>query len=360
MMVVLYSYLVRHFVMWLMIVSLAFGSLILLADFLEMMRFAGKLNQGAAEAFYYTRLRFPHLVLDVAPFIFLFATVFCLLRLSETRELIVIRAAGISVWSFLAPLIVTALLLGGLLVGVLDPIGANGYNRFKEIQKGRGQDYKLTISDAGVWFRDETETGRFILQAKHLDDQENKILSDIRVLQFNQTGELVYQIKAKSGQLLNGMWRLNQARLMAIGQPEQQVDEFQLSTRLTTENFDQNFREPRAMGFAQLGRYIAQAEPTGVNVTAHKIRYNSLISLPFTLAAIVLLAACFSLPTGRLHSTAQTIGLTVLCGFALFLTNNFFEILGMQGRLPPLLASWAAQIAAAMLAITLLLNSEDG
>ena len=85
-------YLVRRFALWLVIVTLGFGTVAMLGDFLEMLRFANRFNLGAGTAFNFTPHRLPLLLMDFLPFIFLFGSVFCLLRLSQAQELAVIRA----------------------------------------------------------------------------------------------------------------------------------------------------------------------------------------------------------------------------------------------------------------------------
>ena len=109
-------YLVRRFAVWLMIVTLGFGAIAMLGDFLEMLRLANRLNLGAGTAFGFTLHRLPLLLMDFLPFVFLFATVFCLLRLSQAQELAVIRAAGLSVWQFLKPLLVFTFVLSTLII----------------------------------------------------------------------------------------------------------------------------------------------------------------------------------------------------------------------------------------------------
>lgn len=127
-------YLVRRFALWLVIVTLGFGAVAMLGDFLEMLRFANRFDLGADAAFGFTLQRLPLLLMDFLPFVFLFATVFCLLRLSQAQELAVIRAAGLSVWQFLKPLLVFTFILTTLIVLALEPIGANLHNRFTERQ----------------------------------------------------------------------------------------------------------------------------------------------------------------------------------------------------------------------------------
>ncbi len=354
-------YLVRRFMLWLLILAVVFGGLIFMADFVEMLRFSNKIGTGAISALYYTGLRFPFQILGFMPFIFLFGTIFCMLRLSESHELIAVRVAGISIWRLLVPFVVTAAMLGILIVIGLTPIGAEGFARFKELKQARGAaKQKITLSDSGVWFRDKTIDGRFILQARQMSDQEQKILRDIRILKFNTDGSFAYQLLAEQGQLADGIWRLKNVQQIKIDEPIFSMPTFELPTRLTRNTFEQNFRDPQAMSLGQLGDYIRLGEKTGIDVISHKARYNSLIALPCLLITMVLLAACFSLPTGRLYSATRTFGFTTLTGTGLFLGSKFFDLLSKQGLLAPVPAAWAAPVIAMLLAISLLLQLEDG
>ena len=96
-------YLIRRFTIWLLVTGTAFSLLIFLGDFLDMLKLASKFNQGNLHAAYFTVLRFPFLLIDLMPFIMLFGTVFCLLSLSESRELVVVRAAGCQFGSLFCP-----------------------------------------------------------------------------------------------------------------------------------------------------------------------------------------------------------------------------------------------------------------
>ena len=79
-------YLLRRFVVWLLLTSLVFLALATLGDSFETSKLAARANEGGFGALYLTSLRLPLLYLDLLPFIFLFSTVICLIRLSESRE----------------------------------------------------------------------------------------------------------------------------------------------------------------------------------------------------------------------------------------------------------------------------------
>jgi lipopolysaccharide export system permease protein len=61
-----------------------------------------------------------------------------------------------------------------------------------------------------------------------------------------------------------------------------------------------------------------------------------------------------------MFTTGQTLGLSVLSGFSLFLFNDFIVLMGELNLVPVLLASWTPALIALLLSISYLLTTEDG
>src|SRR5690606_5951085 len=91
-------YLARQFLLWLLITLGVCCGLIFLIDLVETLRKgAGKeLPFGMALSISFFKL--PNLTMQVAPFACLFGSILSFNRLPRSRELVVIRAAGVSVW----------------------------------------------------------------------------------------------------------------------------------------------------------------------------------------------------------------------------------------------------------------------
>jgi lipopolysaccharide export system permease protein len=354
-------YLVRRFAVWLMIVTLGFGVIAMLGDFLEMLRLANRLNLGAGTAFGFTLHRLPLLLMDFLPFVFLFATVFCLLRLSQAQELAVIRAAGLSVWQFLKPLLVFTFVLSTLIILALEPIGAQLHNRFTDSYAAlTSQKSSLSFSTGGVWFRETTQSGSYISRAKQIDDAQAGRLLDVEIIQFDESGAFESRITAPSGQIADGLFRLTAPRFYRRDEAVKTLPQWELSSSLTSSSLADNFANARIINVWQLPGYIAAAGKSGIDVTRHEVRLQSLLALPILLMAMVMVAACFSLPTGRMFTSGQTLGLSVLCGFGLFLFNDFIVLMGELNLMPPIMASWVPAFIALLLSISYLLTTEDG
>ena len=354
-------YLVRRFAVWLMIVTLGFGAIAMLGDFLEMLRLANRLNLGAGTAFGFTLHRLPLLLMDFLPFVFLFATVFCLLRLSQAQELAVIRAAGLSVWQFLKPLLVFTFVLSTLIILALEPIGVQLHNRFTDSYAAlTSQKSSLSFSTGGVWFRETTQSGSYISRAKQIDDAQAGRLLDVEIIQFDESGAFESRITAPSGQIADGLFRLTAPRFYRRDEAVKTLPQWELSSSLTSSSLADNFANARIINVWQLPGYIAAAGKSGIDVTRHEVRLQSLLALPILLMAMVMVAACFSLPTGRMFTSGQTLGLSVLCGFGLFLFNDFIVLMGELNLMPPIMASWVPAFIALLLSISYLLTTEDG
>lgn len=354
-------YLVTRFAIWLGITGAAFGAIAILGDFLEMLRFTNRLNLGAGDAFYFTLLRLPLLLIDFLPFIFLFATVFCLLRMSQAQELAVIRAAGVSVWQFLFPILGATFISAALIVSLIEPLGTKSFTRFNDIKAElTGVKPKLSFATGGVWFRENSDKGNYILRAANLDAQIIDRLIDIEVTVFNKAGDFSHRLEAKSGMLQDSHFNLEAARRFDMNGAVRPPQNIALPSSLAVDNLRQSFMPAKTVNVWQMLGYMERAGKTGIDVTRHQVRFQSLLALPLLLMAMVMVAACFSLPTGRMVSTGQTLGMAILCGFLLFLFNDFTQLLGELGSVPPILSSWIPAIIAMLLAISYLLSTEDG
>ncbi len=353
-------YLIRRFFVWLLIVTLGFGTVAMLGDFLEMLRFANRFELGAGTAFIFTLHRLPLLLMDFLPFIFLFGTVFCLLRLSQAQELAIIRAAGLSVWQFLRPLLAFTFIFSTLIILLVEPIGAALQNQFAEKQAElTSRKTGLSFSTGGIWFREVSNNGSYVSRAEKIDEATGRLLN-LDIMQLDESGLYQRRITAPSAQVLNGTLKLSDATIYRGNELPQKQSELTLPTSLKSESLEDTFISARIINIWQLPNYISSAGKTGIDVTRHQVRFQSLLALPVLLMAMVMVAACFSLPTGRMFTTGQTLGMSVLCGFVLFLFNDFAVLMGELSYMPAILASWAPALIALLLSISYLLTTEDG
>ncbi len=123
-------YFAQRFVSAMLIVFLTIFALIYTLDFVELMRRAGDAVGASTGTMAKLALfRTPATAEQVIPFGMLFGAMASFIALSRKLELVVARAAGYSAWQFLTPALVIALVTGGLVVTVYNPLATKFKDR---------------------------------------------------------------------------------------------------------------------------------------------------------------------------------------------------------------------------------------
>ena len=144
--------------------------LIFFVDFIEMLRRAGNYNVDVSGFLlaWITLLRLPSFSELTLPFAVLIGTVGIFLMLSRSSELIIVRAAGVSVWQFVLPAIIVAFLLGIVFVAFYNPLAALARAEAERIYTRRlrpRQDTLLKTQNAGAWLREDGADGPSVIHA---------------------------------------------------------------------------------------------------------------------------------------------------------------------------------------------------
>src|SRR5260370_10300903 len=158
----LFRYIVLKFFVWCSGVFLAMLMIVFGLDYIELIRRAGTKAEATFLALLEMAvLKQPHMAQQIMPFAILFGTMMAFWRMTRSNELVVARAAGVSVWQFLTPPLGGAALVGVVAVAVFNPIASVMQARFETLENRvlRGSGDQLTLSRSGLWLRQKDEEG---------------------------------------------------------------------------------------------------------------------------------------------------------------------------------------------------------
>jgi lipopolysaccharide export system permease protein len=142
--------------------------------------------------------------------------------------------------------------------------------------------------------------------------------------------------------------------------PPTEHETYLLATNLTPEQVRETFSTPETVPFWQLPYFITMAERAGLTAAGYRLQYQKLLARPFMLAAMVLLAAAFSLRFFRFGGVQKMILGGVASGFLLYVMSKVADDLSKAELLPPMVAAWMPAIVGAMVGLLALLYLEDG
>jgi lipopolysaccharide export system permease protein len=306
--------------------------------------------------------RVPQLSERIMPFAVLVGAMSCYLTLSRRHELVVARAAGVSAWQFVAPSMIAAFLFGVAATTIYNPLAAVLHERSKRLESEMmGEIPASTAQESvgGFWVRQRSADGAAIINAKSSREQ-GAWLGVVSVYAFDGNGKFRERIEAKSAALEQGYWRFEDARIYASGDPPVIQNTYRLATDLTPEQVRESFATPETVPFWQLPAYIELAERAGLVAAGYRLQYQQLLSRPFLLTAMVLLAASVSLRFFRFGGVQKMILGGISAGFLLFVLSKFTEDMSKSELMSPVMAAWIPVLVGSLAGFVVLLHQEDG
>ncbi len=358
-------YIGRQFLVAFIAVLASILFVIFLADTIELLRrVAGKPDVSFSMVIEMALLKLPFMGQQTFPFTVLFTALLVFWRMSRSQEVVVIRAAGVSTWQFLLPVLASAALLGTVQVTVVNPIASAFLARFEKIESLfiKRQVTTLAVSESGLWLREAHENHQSVIHASSvLQDRDQVELRYITVFQYEDVDRFVGRIDAVSGYLDDGAWVLDEAWSREPDGKAVYSETLRLPTTLTLARIHDSFATPRTISFWALPDFISTLERAGFAAIGHRLQLHVLLTAPLLMCAMVLIAAAFTLHHhGRRGGTLYIVAGGLITGFSYHIISDLVYALALADRVPVALSAWTPASVAVLLGVTSLLFFEDG
>ncbi|HPF77782.1 MAG TPA: LPS export ABC transporter permease LptG [Alphaproteobacteria bacterium] len=355
-------YLIRHYLLNFAIILLGILGIVYLFDTVELLRRAAKVEgMSLGLVLQMSMFKLPLVGQIVFPFAVLFSAILTFWQLSRRHELVIVRSSGLSVWQFITPIVLTALVIGAVNITLINPLSALLLAKYETLENEylEQKSSLVSLSDQGLWLRQEHEGGTAILHSGHIKMPE-WVLDNVMVFFFSANNDFLRRIDATSANLGTGEWTFNDAVVNKPKQPPEQADLMTMATDLTVDELENSFSTPETISIWKLPAFIKILEETGFDSTGLKIHFQNLLAQPLLFMAMILLAASVSLRPPRLRGTSVLVMSGVLIGFIVFFASSFLQALGASQQIPIIVAAWFPALISFLLGIGALMILEDG
>lgn len=360
-------YVARNFTLAFLFTLLGIVGVTLLFDSIELLRrMSGAGDQGIAVVLEMAVLKMPQMLGTVLPFAVMLGAMIAFWRLTRTNELVVIRAVGVSAWQFLAPVLIVVLLFGAFNLAVINPVGAAMYREYERLEDAlrmRGDNPLSFSSGGGLWMREATPGGgQAVLHADTVRQAGGELtMRGVSVLSLGPDGRLVDRFEAETGTIHNRVLKLTDVWVLKPGEPGRHLPELGQPTSLSLGKIQEKFASPASLSFWELPGFISFFESAGFSAHRHLLAWHSLLASPFLLAAMVFVAAVFSLnPNVRKGGLLARVVAGVGVGFGFYFFTRITYALGISSSLPVFLAAWSPVVVTMLIALAVLFHQEDG
>jgi lipopolysaccharide export system permease protein len=344
------KHLLQRYVGWhyLQMLGAAFAVLLigyLLIDVLERLQWFARYHADTLKVLRFYGARIPLLASRVIPMALLLATALTVSLLSVHRELLGMRACGVSAMRALLPVLLVA---GGitpayfLLNEVVVPRSNSWADQLKE------REIKARIREAGplstmIWYRAGTQ----VYQATQLDPKIGEA-RELSIYDLGADGLPVSRTDARAARYIgNGIWELVDPVRVEIS--DQGLRETPADSRAQLGEAPSKALDTMHLNVRDLAREIRDAEANGYDATTYRVDFHSRLAAPLSCLLLPAVALFLALSGPPFPGPALTIVLSTVLGVGYILLTGVCASLGYGGFLPPGLAGWGPALSLVVL-----------
>lgn len=346
-------------------VFFAIIGIVLMFDCVEALRkISGRTDVSLWFAFQFAISRTTKTVEIVIPFVMMAASMITFWKLSKNNEFVIIRTAGVSMFGFLSPFIISAFLLGVANIALFNPFAAKMFE-WHEVLAYRLATHNpnaVLFSSKGLWIREAVDDDKvLLLQAKSLQQEDNMLwMREISITELDKDAKIDKRYEASFAVLNNNVLELKDVKVLVDGRPVTSLVDYSYKTSIDMQRIKESFIEPNAISFWQLPETISFYEHSGFSATRHWMRYLNLLISPFLLVGMLMISAIFMLQNSLRGSKLliRVVGAIVI-GFLVYFSSQVVYTFGINGYIPIWLASFAPTLIILLTSVSMLVTADE-
>lgn len=327
--------------------SVANSTLLVLAVLLTLFAFftfmdeagqIGKGRYGTWQAFQYVLLTIPSLAYQLFPVCALIGTTIGLGMLASNSELVVMRAAGVS----LSRIIVSVMKVGLVFVVLTLAIGegiAPVAERYAQTLRSVAMSDKLTLrGQDGLWARD----GNTFVNVRDILPGER--LGKIFIFERDAAFRLKKMVRADSAIYRKGSWVLQGVVSSDIGEAvvaSSHISESLWETNLSPDLLSVVTVKPSTLSIVGLYQYVTYLTDNGLDAAIYQQALWGKIVAPIVTAVMVFLSIPFVFGPLRSVGIGHRVLVGTLAGVGFYILNQTFAYMGLVFALNPVFSALA-------------------
>ena len=310
--------------------------LFIFVSFIDELDDLNKGGYGITQVIQFVILSIPKILYEVFPMAALIGSILGLSVLARNSELIVMRAAGISIQR-----IVLSVLKVGLMLAFVAMLMGEIVSPFTETkaQKIRAESMQTNIgheNNTGLWLRDDNT---YVNIGEVLP---NLTLLRIKIFEFDNDNFLRFLSTAEEGEFDNNRWLLKGLQRTMIDEESSAADQVTAaywSTVVSPAILQVFSVQPDQLSVWQLTRYIEHLKSNKQETDKYELAYWSKIVTPFATAVMLILAVPFVFKDVRSGGLGRSLFSGIMIGLGFFILNRAFGYFVPLFNIPPLLGA---------------------
>ncbi len=333
---IIQRYIIKSVITSTALIFLIVMSLTFVMGMLRELHSIGEGDYGLLQVVLHELFMLPHDIYQFFPMLVLLGGVLGLGALVSSHELMVMRAAGVSMRRIITSVVLAALLLiaGATAMGEFIAPRANF---IAEKQKSLAQTVGQTIvTTSGIWVHE----GNDFIHIEKVIGRHN--LQGVTRYEFDDQHRMLATYFAKTLAFNKGQWFAHDLNKTVVGKEKtesQHLDIAEWNLKLTPNLLSVGMIEADSMSLQKLNQYTHYLLDNRLESSAFQLAFWQRIFQPLTTLVMILLAIPFVFVAPRSTTMGKRILLAVVLSFIFYVLNAFFGEFSIVYRFPPVMAA---------------------
>lgn len=333
------------------LVTLMLAGLQIFILFVNQLEDLGKADFGIVQATFFVLLQMPYQVYLFFPMASLLGCLIGLGVLANHSELVVMRAAGMSIAQITGAVLKASIIVIILVTSLgesLVPMMSHYANDYKASALSGGQSLRTA---QGVWLRYGND---FITIGAIYPDN---LLQSIYQFRFDDQHNLLFTRDIAQVKLINNAWTAFDVKQTSFTQDSTKAEHFTSliwDVPVKPQVLKISGTEPDEMTLHELNRYLREQKRTNQNAHNYKLAFLQRIIQPLTTMVMMVLAIPFIFGPLRSSTMGSKLLVGAVVGFGFHIVNRFFGPVSMVFQWPPELAALGPTFIFALIGLYLM------
>jgi lipopolysaccharide export system permease protein len=210
-------YIINEYIKSLFVVIAVMLSIILLINLLDEFNFF-KSKKDLKFIFFliFTVLKIPNVLINLFPFIVLFAGIVFYLKIYNHNEVISLRVMGYSNIQIILIPALTSFVIGYVIVFLIVPFSSSMLRYYEDLRSEYNETKNLVfVNETGIWILDKNEKEKNIIRIEKIN-KDFSVVSQITIYNYDASNNFIRRIDATEGTIKDKIWLLNKVNIISI------------------------------------------------------------------------------------------------------------------------------------------------
>ena len=344
---ILFNYLLSNFFKTIFKVILIFYSFGIILNLFEEIEFFKNLDTSILTPITLTALYIINLLIKLLPFIIFISSMWFLLQLRNSKDLLTLKVFGYSNFKIFFILAFTSFIFGWIILFAINPITSSMVKYYEQTKSkySRDVDHLIVVNKNGLWIKENVNNINRIISA---DETKSNILKNVSIFNLDKSYNLLQKIHAATADISKNEWILNNVTINNFDDGISKKvfeDKLKIQSNYDYVKITSLYRNFDAMSFLDLLLNYKDLQMKGYNKTYLDQNLNSLLSLPFFLFLMTGLAAILTMNTLKKSNNLTFVIVGLITCVAVYYFKDLSLALGQANRIPLSLAAWVPVVA---------------